>query len=284
MHRITTPSVTLIIAVYNNWTWLEIILKALERQTFKHFDVIIADDGSSEETQESISQFKKTSSLKITLITHERNGWQKEVILNKAIKASTGEYLIFIDGDCIPCKHFTEDHMRLRRKRTIITGRRVTIGKKMSSSLSANAINRDKDYARELRLKTFVSLIQERRFKEIFRLIRLPFQIARVLDTRKHGVLGCNFSLWKSDIKRVNGFDQRFKSPGTGEDSDLEARLHNIGIKTLKVSHWALMFHRLHKKQTHFDQNSNDIYQYHIANNISYTKYGIEQQIFRREP
>ena len=107
---------SVIITTYNNPAWLEKVLWGFEVQQNKNFEVIIADDGSGEDTLKVINRFKQTSTLDITHIWHEDNGYQKCQILNKAIAASTCPYLIFTDGDCVPRVDFVDVHMRHARK------------------------------------------------------------------------------------------------------------------------------------------------------------------------
>src|ERR1041384_5412277 len=98
--------VSVIITTYNNPAWLEKVLWGFEVQTYKNFEVIIADDGSGEETQQLINRFKDQSLLRIIHVWHEDKGYQLCQLLNKPINASTSSYLIFTDGDCVPRKDF----------------------------------------------------------------------------------------------------------------------------------------------------------------------------------
>src|SRR5262245_85520 len=101
---------SVIISTYNNPKWLEKVLWGYESQTHRDFEVVIADDGSGEPTRELIEKFKKESSLQIIHVWHPDDGFQKSAILNKAIVASTTDYLVFSDGDCIPRNDFLEVH------------------------------------------------------------------------------------------------------------------------------------------------------------------------------
>src|SRR5688572_10333062 len=104
--------VSVVISTYNSPQWLEKVLWGYECQTYRNFELVIADDGSGEETREIINQFKAGSRLEVIHVWHEDRGFQKSEILNKAIQASTTDYLIFSDGDCIPRKYFVNVHVR----------------------------------------------------------------------------------------------------------------------------------------------------------------------------
>jgi hypothetical protein len=59
-------------------------------------------------------------------------------------------------------------------------------------------------------------------------------------------MLGCNFSLYKKDLLRINGFDELYNGPGFGEDSDVEYRLSLIGVKGKSLRNIAIQFHIYH--------------------------------------
>ena len=105
--------ISLIVSFYNKVELLKLIFAALEVQTYHNFEVIIADDGSKPEVVEEITRIKSDYFFAIKHIWHEDKGWQKNIILNQAVTASEGEYLIFIDGDCIPEKHFIQEHVQV---------------------------------------------------------------------------------------------------------------------------------------------------------------------------
>lgn len=99
-------SITVIISTYNAEEWLEKVLIGYSKQTYKNFDVIIADDGSRESTKELIESYKKSFPVNLTHLWHEDQGYRRQEILNVAITEATNEYIIMTDGDCIPRKDF----------------------------------------------------------------------------------------------------------------------------------------------------------------------------------
>ena len=121
------PKATLIISFYNNFPFLKLVLGGLERQTVKDFEIIIADDGSNEECKRKIMEYDKNSALNIKHQWHKDEGWQKNRILNQAIVASKANYLVFIDGDCIPHRAFIEEHICNSKTKTALAGRRVNL-------------------------------------------------------------------------------------------------------------------------------------------------------------
>ena len=113
---------SVIFTTYNHPKWLENVLWGFSVQSYKDFEIIVADDGSTDETRDVINNFVKQSGIAVKHIWHEDNGFQKCRILNRAIVASESEYLIFTDGDCIPHEDFVKNHIDLAEDNTFLSG------------------------------------------------------------------------------------------------------------------------------------------------------------------
>ena len=137
-------SLTLIVAVYNAVRYLEFILTALQRQTFREFEVVIADDGSGPEIAQLIEQTQRRVSFPIQHIWQTDAGFQKNAMLNKAINASQTDYLLFIDGDCVPHHEFIRDHVDHIDDKSILCGRRVNFSKQITERLTTDDIQSGK--------------------------------------------------------------------------------------------------------------------------------------------
>ncbi len=271
------PSISLIIAFYNDIFWLEMIFEQLRKQTFTNFEVVIADDGSKEEVVQRISQIKNDYTFPIQHIWHEDIGWRKDIILNKAVVASNADYLVFIDGDCIPHKKFLQDHWDFKQEGIIAAGRRVTLPKKISDSLTIEKIRNGILENITLRI-IWAGIIKEERHTENIIRIRKMWLRKLFLKQRTHGLLGCNFGIFKTDLLKVNGFDERYLAPATGEDTDLEARLNRIGIHALVHKHVMTQFHKNHPLlMNRWEKDNEKILQYNKDNNISFTPWGIDK-------
>lgn len=273
-----THSISLIISFYNKIELLKLIFAALEIQTFREFEVIIADDGSKPEVVEEIMRIKSTCFFSVKHVWHEDKGWQKNIILNRAIEVSEGEYLIFIDGDCIPEKHFIQEHIESRADNQIVSGRRVMLTENISKKLTSQKIqNGYLDFAVGFPLFFETVVGGKRTLMENMIRIRNKFLRRLFLKDRRRYLLGCNFSIWKSDLLKVNGFDERFKYPGTGEDTDLEGRLSRIGVYPVSKKHLVTLFHFYHVQ---FDTNhepNTKLYEENNGGKITYTPYGINK-------
>ena len=261
-----TYKASVIIAVYNHFEWLNLILDALGMQSEKDFEIIIADDGSNEETVKKINDYISAHpELRIIHSWHPDAGWQKNKALNKAVNQSHSDYLIFVDGDCIPHPKFVADHLRLRSPNRIVGGRRVDMSREISDavekwpSLPKNyfPIVRNQVLKHSFRDSLGLTLSQLRR------MLHFPFLFGHPLGTRPHGFLGCNMGMYKEDLARLNGFDEDYVHPGTGEDTDLELRARNAGIKCLAAPRYALMLHRCHQRLPLDSPENKAILQHH---------------------
>lgn len=88
--------ITIIIPVYNVEEYLDCCLNSIEKQTFKDYDVIIVDDGSTDKSSEICDRFAlKKENVKVI---HKMNGGLSSA-RNAGIKAAKGQYLMFIDSD-----------------------------------------------------------------------------------------------------------------------------------------------------------------------------------------
>lgn len=273
----THPEASVIISFYRNLKYLKLVLAGFERQSFKNFEIVIADDGSDSEIVSDMKNHLKKTNLNFQHIWHKDEGWRKNKILNKSIIHSKSDYLIFVDGDCIPHKHYVEEHIKNKKPGFILAGRRVNLSKYISSVLTTGKIRKGR-LERSLSIKgMLLKFILGGSHLENAIYIRSPF-IRKRLNKKEKGVLGSNFSVYKKDILAVNGFDERYKKPAVGEDTDLEFRMRNAGIKVKTLKHLAIQYHLYHKKLIRDDQNMkylNDV----INNKTTYTPYGIEQKI-----
>ncbi|MEA2072504.1 MAG: glycosyltransferase, partial [Campylobacterota bacterium] len=127
--------VSLIIAVYKDAEALRLIFKSLKNQTYDNFEVVVAEDGESQVMADAIEFAKEEYGFEIIHLTQEDIGVRKSLSQNNGIKASSGEYLVFIDGDCLLYSTFIQNHVALSQKKSIVTGRRVNVGPRYSAQL-----------------------------------------------------------------------------------------------------------------------------------------------------
>lgn len=272
-----TPKLSLIISFYNKIDWLDSVLDTVEQQTFHHFEVIIADDGSKPDVVERIRLLQQRYDFPIKHVWHEDKGWRKNRILNQAVSAASADYLVFIDGDCLLEKHFLEEHYQARKQGEVVTGRRVLLTPKTTRWL----LQQPAPISAHTPV-LFFKLLWETMFchqkTQMEQMLRLPKWLRCLfIKERKRYILGSNFSLYKSDLLAVNGFDERFQYPGFGEDIDLEFRLSRNGVPAISRKCQLVQFHCFHKHfDTDYEPNKQLLHE-NTKKNITFTPYGIRQ-------
>tara|TARA_R110001583_G_scaffold9945_5_gene46333 strand:+ start:11146 stop:11976 length:831 start_codon:yes stop_codon:yes gene_type:complete len=252
-NQIQPYKASIIIAFYNNIQALTLVFSALEKQTENNFEVIIADDGSNDETLQAFSELSKKSKLNILHVWQPDSGFRKNRCLNKAIQASQSDYLIFIDGDCIPQSHFIEDHLSEAQQGICLNGRRADLSDKMTQLLRQS--ESPAQFIAENRYKLLYDYLlgNGKNIEKGFRITH-P-KLRKIIQKKNKGLVGCNFSLFKKDLLKVNGFDERYEAPGIGEDSDIDFRLCVEGIIIKPLFYKATQVHLYHKILPRSDVN-----------------------------
>jgi glycosyltransferase involved in cell wall biosynthesis len=250
------------------------ILAALERQDYKNFEIIISDDGSKPEVVEEIKNIIKTSSLTIKHVWHEDLGFRKTKILNEAIRKSETDYLIFIDGDCIPHCKFVGEHVLNKATKTLLAGRRVNLSEELSLSLSEDKI-KNGFLENGFTFKVLVDSVFGRTSHAIKGVYVKNKSLQKFLNRKMTGVLGCNFSIHKIDLLEINGFDERYEAPAIGEDTDIEYRLTGNNVRIQMIKNMAVQYHIYHKKLDRPNVNQT-IFDLVKKERAYYTSYGID--------
>lgn len=239
-----TMKISVIISTYNKPDDLEKTLCGYQAQSYQDFEILVADDGSGDETREVIARAAHRASFPIRHVWHEDDGFRKSEILNKAICLSAGNYLIFSDGDCIPRNDFVLSHRRYARENFFLAGgSHIDVPSDLHQKFSNELIQDQQVFDPDWLESHGVPLGRKR-----MRLTRnQPLASLFDLFTPRSGVLiGCNSSAWKQDIVRINGFDTSWSYGG--EDQELGIRLSNFGIRSRRMKHSLVCIHLDHKR------------------------------------
>ncbi|MGK2935799.1 MAG: glycosyltransferase family 2 protein [Gemmatimonadaceae bacterium] len=234
---------SVIVTTYNQPEWLEKTLWGFSAQTDRGFELLVADDGSDGATRDTIARVRGQLGAPLRHVWHEHRGFRKCTILNEAIIAAEGEYLVFTDGDCIPRRDFLAVHREKARRGWFLSGGYVKVPLETSRRITRDDILADRvtDY-RWLR----------RNGAPLSRSVaRLAWggSVARALDAlTPTGATwnGHNASSWRDDLFAVNGFDERMEYGGL--DRELGERLVNAGIRGRQIRHRAHVVHLDHPR------------------------------------
>jgi len=235
--------ITVIVSTYNNPEWLEKVLWGYSAQDYPDFEMIVADDGSTDETRQCIDMIRANTGLELNHVWHEDLGFRKTIILNRAVTEARTDYILFTDGDCVPRRDFISVHSRFAKPGFFLSGGYFRLPLELSCSISREDITSGRAFnARWLyshgvtknpRLVKFILPDWGARFCNRF---------TTTLPTFK----GCNASCWKADILKVNGFDERMQ--WGGEDREFGERLMNAGIRPRQIRYSAACVHLDHKR------------------------------------
>jgi glycosyltransferase involved in cell wall biosynthesis len=274
MNRIDT---SIIISTYNSTEWLEKVLHGYNNQTYRLFEIVIADDGSNKKTLDLIKKIQKEVFYPIVHVWHEDNGFQKSQILNKAIEKCSTPYIIMSDGDCIPRFDFVEVHVKHRKQGLFLSGGYFMLPMNISDLISKEDIYEGNCF----NLKWLKSNGLKASFKNN-KLTAKGFKswILNLITPTNASWNGHNASGWKKDIMSINGFDERMQYGG--QDRELGERLFNYGLKSKQIRYSAICVHldhpRSYKTKESIDKNL-EIRKVIKSENRSWTDYGSQKII-----
>jgi len=227
--------VSLIVTTYNWPEALDKVLCALSAQQFSPTDleIIVADDGSTEATAECIRVWQDRSPFSLVHCWQPDEGFQAAKIRNRAAAKAQHEYLIFLDGDCVPFPSFVKTHVALAERGWFVSGNRVLLNPDFTKNV----------FTRSLLLhrwgwRRWAGAITKK-CNRVLPFLRLPLgRIRKIAAQRWQGAKTCNIGVWRDDFMKVNGLEERFVGWGF-EDSEWVIRLQRAGVLR-KLGHFAL--------------------------------------------
>jgi len=257
----------LLISTYNWPQALELVLKSVAQQTVLPEELLLANDGSTEETTAVIEKFMEDTKINVIHVWHEDNGFKRSEILNKTIAKSKADYIIQTDGDCILHPNFIEDHTSFAKKELYLYGSRVNIQEAFLSTLFSE---------KKVRFSLFSKGIKKRT-----RALHIPLlsNFYGVKEGLSKKLRGCNVSFWRADFIAVNGYNEAMTGWGK-EDSELIIRMMNNGISGRRLRYRGIVYHIWHKTSSKSNLNVNEsIQQRAIDDNLVWCDNGIKKYL-----
>lgn len=244
--------VSVVITTYNRSDALLAVLNGLALQTDRNFEVVVADDGSREEEQSVVLKSPVARNLHLIHVWHPDVGFTASRIRNRGVAVSRGDYIIFLDGDCVPEVDFVARHRLLAHHGHFVNGSRVLLSLDLTNRVLAGVesiLGRSDWYWLLWRLQGHAS--------KLTGLLRLPDWAMRIDRTFSwKGIRSCNLGVWRSDFERVDGFDESFVGWGH-EDADLVLRLHNSGVARKNGFCATEVFHLWHQEAARLQESQN---------------------------
>lgn len=244
------PKASVIMSTYKWDEALAMVLSGFLRQTELDFELLIGEDAETTPTKVLIDAYQQKAPFEIRHFSHPDVGYHKTTILNRCIEAARGDTVIFIDGDCIPHDRFVEFHLKLQEEGRYVAGRRVDLSEKFTRSLTpakvAEGVFTGHGFLPGLRLFLDCQFGDSGPFHRSY-VVETPW-IRRLCRLEKvDDMKGCNFSLARKDLWAVQGYDEKFNGYGR-EDTDLEVRLQNYGLKIKSAKNYCVQFHLWHAR------------------------------------
>lgn len=269
------PALSVIISTYNALEWLKKTLWGYAVQTTKDFEIVIADDGSNEETRDFLEIVSQTYPVPIIHVWQEDEGFQKSRILNKAILACNSDYILMSDGDCIAKNNFVEQHLKYREPGYFLSGGYFKLPLDISEAITEEDVIHQKCFD--------INWLKDKGLKSSFKNNKLTAKgstatILNIVTPTNASWNGHNASGWKKDILAVNGFDERMQYGG--QDRELGERMINMGYKSKQIRYSALCIHldhpRGYKTEDTLKKNA-AIRKNTRSKGYAYTYYGIKK-------
>ena len=216
---------SIVVLTYNRVDALLQVLKALAPQCGACHEIVIADDGSKTQAVETMRQQLPLFPCAVTHVWHPDLGFTASRARNLGALASTGSYLVFLDGDCVPNPKFVKAHEVLAQKGCFVNGNRVLLSECLTGKVLSGEV--------DLTEASVVDWLVWRMKGDVNKVAHLVHWLhapgRREVQFRWKQIRSCNFGLWKDDLLAVNGFDESFEGWGH-EDADLVLRLHHLGL------------------------------------------------------
>lgn len=258
------PTTSLMIAVYNWPEALEVCLNSVLRQTQMPDEIVIADDGSAAATSRVVDRYRHLFPVRFKHVWQPDEGFKLAQIRNKAVAASTCNYIIQIDGDLMLHDSFVKDHIAMAKAGHFVGGSRVILNPALSAKILSGT-----SHTVNLLNNGVTNRLNGLHFPILNRLLGLF-----VPQKGKENIRGCNMAYWKSDFIRVNGYNEDFQGWGK-EDTDLILRFYAAGLKRIFFKFRGVVYHIHHKEADRSRLTANErlvhasnYQQYYCANGI----------------
>ena len=245
-------TVSFVVLTYNRVDALVPVLHALAAQCEARHEVVIADDGSNAQALEALRRQLPEFRCAVKHVWHPDRGFTASRARNLGALASVGDYLVFLDGDCIPNPKFVKAHEALMQKGCFVNGNRVLLSEGFTQQVISGEVNLTNAKVTDWLLWRIKGDVNK-----LAHLLYWPQAPGR-RQPQFHWkqIRSCNFAMWKDDFLQVNGFDESFEGWGH-EDADLVLRLHHLGRCRLNGFFCTEVYHLWHRQNSRVSESVN---------------------------
>lgn len=267
--------ISVIVTTYNRPDALRAVLAGLFAQIDRGFEVLVADDGSRDETRQLVEALAAGAPIPVRHVWQEDRGFRAGAARNRAAAVATGDYLIFLDGDCIRRPDWIARHRALAEPGWMVAGNRILLAERFTQQVLEGAEPVHGWSLGRWRLAQMAGHINR-----TLPLRRLPLGPLRKLGARRwQRVRTCNLGVWAADFRAVNGFDEQFEGWGF-EDSDLAVRLLNHGVRRKEGAFATGVLHLWHREHDRrFEAKNRALLQRRIASRDVRASLGLDRYV-----
>lgn len=244
--------ISFVVLTYNRADALLQVLNTLAPQCKSHHEVVIADDGSAESAVALLKNQLPVFSCPVRHVWHPDRGFTASCARNLGALSSTGNYLVFLDGDCVPNARFVQAHEALAQHGFFVNGNRVLLSEALTSQVLNGQVSLTN--AKLLNWLVWRALGDVNKLGHLIYWPRAPGRCEARFRWKQ--IRSCNFALWKDDFLAVNGFDETFEGWGH-EDADLVLRLHHAGLSRKNGYLCTEVYHLWHQQNSRLSEGVN---------------------------
>ena len=250
--------ISVIVPIYNRLEHFRALFICLLRQNRQIDELIITDDGSSQQILDYIADLIPKASFKIKHIYQEDKGFRKTRALNNGVINSEGELLVFCDQDLIFGEEYIEYMEKNIKKGCFLLCRPISINEE-EKDIILKTIELSNKYEELLKplpkyyLESVNKTLKTDRKRRILNILKLS----------KRGIklVGMSYAVMKSDYLKVNGYDENYNGWGE-EDDDFGNRLYVAGIKGKELKTPNMQIHLWHYSDPTKKHSMNEEYYY----------------------
>lgn len=218
--------VSVLVTTFRRPRHLALVLEsiALQRLRDTTLELVVSDDGSGDDTPNVVRAFATSSGIAVRYVSQPHDGFRLARARNAAARLARGDYLLFLDGDCMIPSHHVAAHVARRRRGTALLGYCARLSEAASSPLLPENLAR----------ADLVRLVTAAEHRALARRHRKAWWHTALRHPTKPRLAGGDFGVWRDDFLAVNGFDERFVGWGQ-EDDDLGLRLRGLGVRLSSI-------------------------------------------------
>ncbi len=246
-----TASLSVVVSTYEWPEALDAVLRGLSAQTESEFEIVVADDGSSESTEAVIDRWTPRLQQRLAHVWQPDEGYRLARVRNLGANTARGEYLVFIDGDCVPRPSFVFAMRRALRSGWFLAGTRLQLSERLTHSVLRDQTPIEQWSSGKLFVRARADI---RNWRHLGPRDRRRSWRPRLPDFAPPGnEYGFCTALARADFEAVNGADARFVGWGD-QDVDLAVRLCRLGLRCGYAGPRSTMLHLWHPSHVPVDR------------------------------